>query len=41
MLFETGCEDAFVSEDLDHNAEFGDEPLDYLYDRRATRRSTK
>ncbi len=38
VLFETGCESAFVSEDLDHNAEFVDEPLDYLYDRRATRR---
>jgi ectoine hydroxylase-related dioxygenase (phytanoyl-CoA dioxygenase family) len=39
VLFETGCESAFVSEDLDHNVEFVDEPLDYLYDRRATRRN--
>lgn len=41
LLFNTGCQDAFVSEDLDHNAEFVDEPLDYLYDRRATRRDPK
>ena len=33
VLFETGCERAFVSEDLDHNAEFVDEPLDiYMID---------
>jgi hypothetical protein len=41
VLYQAGCEAAFVSEDLDHNAEFVDEPLDYLYDRRATRRSAR
>lgn len=31
LLFNTGCEAAFNHDDLDHNAEFTDEPIDYLF----------
>ena len=41
VLYQAGCEAAFESEDLDHNAEFVNESLDYLFDRRATRRGAK
>ncbi len=33
LQYQKGCEDAFVSEDLDHNAIFVDEPIDYLFQR--------
>ena len=31
LRYQTGCEDAFVAGDLDHNAEFVDGPIDYLF----------
>ncbi|MCZ6635959.1 MAG: phytanoyl-CoA dioxygenase family protein [bacterium] len=31
LMYQKGCEDAFVSEDLDHNAQFVDGPMDYLF----------
>jgi ectoine hydroxylase-related dioxygenase (phytanoyl-CoA dioxygenase family) len=31
VRFNTGCEAAFDNDDLDHNAEFTDEPIDYLF----------
>ncbi|MBV7331066.1 phytanoyl-CoA dioxygenase family protein [Chloroflexi bacterium TSY] len=36
LLFNTGCEDAFPESPLDHNVEFTDKPLDYLFHRFAT-----
>lgn len=31
LRYRTGCEAAFENGDLDHNAEFPDEPIDYLF----------
>lgn len=33
LLFNTGCEEAFVEGPLDHNVEFTDKPLEYLFTR--------
>ena len=33
LLFNTGCEEAFPAGDLDHNVEFTDKPLEYLFTR--------
>jgi hypothetical protein len=37
LLFNKGCEGAFNNDDLDHNAEFTDEPIDYLFRRPSLR----
>lgn len=36
LLFNTGCEDAFPAGDLDHNVQFTDKPLEYLFTRTPT-----
>jgi hypothetical protein len=36
MFFNTGCEEAFPACALDHNAEFTDQPLEYLFTRTPT-----
>lgn len=33
LRYQQGCEDAFLEGDLDHNAEFVDGPIDYLFGR--------
>ncbi|MCX6047346.1 MAG: phytanoyl-CoA dioxygenase family protein [Chloroflexi bacterium] len=36
LLFNTGCEDAFPASDLDHNVQFTEQPLEYLFTRTPT-----
>ncbi len=39
LLFNTGCEAAFPPSDLDHNVQFTDQPLEYLFTRTPTRKA--